>query len=316
MKKAALLATFLSLITFLSIISGCSGRPAPRRLRIGIQPIPHFAPILVAKHKRWVEEGLAGDVEYTTFLSGPSMNEAIGGKSIDIGFMGDAPAIILKAAGVEDIKLIGIGSSSPTCLALVVPLSSNISSPKVLKGKTVGTIYGSYGHHLLVKILEQHGLRVEDINMLNMRIIDAVAALEARQIDAASVWDPWLSQLLERKKGRVLQDGRGITRGTVVLVARTDYIKAHPEMVRKFLKIYLRSVGWVRDHPAQTLEIVHLETGYPCVVLARSLASLDFSPDFSPEAISDIEKTAKFLTKLGVIKAKVDIKSFIWRGAF
>src|SRR5512138_532076 len=124
-------------------------------LRIATQPIPHYAPIFVAKQKKWLDEELvkAGarntSVKWASFSAGPPINESFASGQQDVGLLGDTPAIIGKAAGI-DTRIVGLTSTGPRSLAVIVPAGSSIKTPKELKGKKVAVVKGSYAHHLLV----------------------------------------------------------------------------------------------------------------------------------------------------------------------
>src|SRR5690349_20427113 len=101
------------------------GLAAENELRIATQPIPHYAPIFVAKHKKWLEEELAKvgakpAIKWASFAAGPPINESFAAGQQDFGFLGDTPAIIGKAAGINT-RIIGLTSTGPKSLAVIVP---------------------------------------------------------------------------------------------------------------------------------------------------------------------------------------------------
>jgi sulfonate transport system substrate-binding protein len=227
--------------------TGCErshGNGAPRtgtkEVRIALQPIPHFAPLYVAKEKGWLQEKFLRQgaiVKWSSFLAGPPMNESFAFGEQDIGLMGDAPAIIGKAAGI-DTRIIGRTSSGPTALAVVVGKRSPIMSPKDLRGKKVATVKGSYAHHLLTIVLRNAGMTTDDIRFLDMSQDDIATALEKGDIDAAAVWEPLITRLSGQGTARVLVDGTGLKKGILVIVATKAFVDRNPVLVRKFLEVY------------------------------------------------------------------------------
>ncbi len=142
MKK---IVTFLLGVVALAVMT--PGLAAANELRIATQPIPQYAPIFIAKHKKWVEEELSkvhakSTLKWSSFSAGPPINESFASGQQDIGFLGDTPAIIGKAARI-DTRIIALTSSGPKALAVVVPTKSRIKSSKDLKGKKVAVVKGS-----------------------------------------------------------------------------------------------------------------------------------------------------------------------------
>lgn len=103
-----------------------------------------------------------------------------------------------------DFKVVLVNDNSYGADALVVQKDSGISSVKDLKGKSVATEIGTLEHMFLLKILEDNGMTIDDINFTNMTINDAGPAFIAGSIDAAVLWEPTLSTTVAESGGTVL----------------------------------------------------------------------------------------------------------------
>lgn len=304
-------------------LNGCTGnggsprdgasRGGAKEVRIALQPIPHFAPIMVAKQKGWLQEELmrkGAIVKWSSFLAGPAMNESFAAGEQDIGLMGDAPAIIGRAAGM-DTRIIGRTSSGPTGLAILVGKQSEIKSPKDLKGKKVATVKGSYAHHLLAIVLEKNGLTAADIQFLNMSQGDIGTALQKGDIDAGAVWEPLITKLLDQGTARVLVDGTGIKNGILVIVATNSFAVRNPELVRKFLEVYERGRDFVRENPREAARLIAAEVNLPPGQIEKVLTRFDFDPHLTDQDIVELRKTEEFMRSVHIIKAPVDIAAFV-----
>ena len=126
-----IIARILSL-TLLSVL--VSSMAYSEEIRFATQPIPHYAPLFVAKHKNWIAEELAKigakRATWASFLAGPPINESFAAGQQDIGFLGDTPAIIGKSAGINT-RIIALTSSGPKSLAVIVPATEKSSRPKI-----------------------------------------------------------------------------------------------------------------------------------------------------------------------------------------
>ncbi|MDR3210732.1 MAG: ABC transporter substrate-binding protein, partial [Planctomycetota bacterium] len=121
MKKYSLstliLSTLFVLLTLVGVNSAGEGV-----LRIATQPGIMYNPVFVAKHKGWVEEALAPKgftVKWTAYLAGPPITESIAAGEQDVGYLGDTPVLISKAAGLETriIATAGVAAKAQAIIA-------------------------------------------------------------------------------------------------------------------------------------------------------------------------------------------------------
>lgn len=308
---------WLIVLTMLTaVLLGISGAAAAGdEIRIATQPIPHYAPIFIAKHKGWLDEELAAvgpkpAVIWTSFPSGPPMNESFAAGQQDIGLLGDTPAIIAKAAGI-DTRIIGLTSSGPKSLAVIVPAGSNIRSPKDLKGRKVAVVKGSYAHHLLALVLKTESLTTNDIDFINLSQADIATAIVKGDIDAAAVWEPLITRLVAHGAVRVLADGTGIKKGVLVIVATGDFIRNHRKQVVALLRAYQRGAQFVESNPEDSARLIAEDVNLPPDLLVKVFTKIDFHPAIHADDIEEIKQSEAFMLGSGLIRTAVDIDAFI-----
>ncbi|MGE5283357.1 MAG: aliphatic sulfonate ABC transporter substrate-binding protein [Actinomycetota bacterium] len=307
--------------TVMGGFSGCershgnsAHRAGAKEVRIALQPIPQFAPLYVAKEKGWLQEEFLRQgaiVKWSSFPANFPMNESFASGEQDIGLMGDAPAIIGRAAGM-DTRIIGRTSSGPTALAVVVGKRARISSPRDLRGRKVATVKGSDAHHLLSIVLRSGGMTTDDIRLVDMSQDDIAAALEKGDIDAAAVREPLVTKLSDRGTARVLADGTGFKKGILVSVATKSFIDRNPGLVQKFLEVYERAREYIRGNPREAARLLSDEMNLPPAQLERVLARFDFDPRLSGDDIAEMKSSEEFMRAARIINERVDIAAFIF----
>ena len=72
-------------------------------------------------------DDVAYEIEFATFDSGPLMNEAFAASAIDIGVMGDTPALLSFASGLDTV-VVGVHVSDGVALTLVARPGSGIEA--------------------------------------------------------------------------------------------------------------------------------------------------------------------------------------------
>ena len=118
---------------------------------------------------------LAYNVEWSSYTSGPPITNKMMAGQIQIGLMGDFPAVINLIKGREgsgDTKTVFIGtlaySPNGAGNAVVVTIDSDVTSLAELKGGTVSVPFGSAAHGMVLKALSDAGLDTEkDLTLIS-----------------------------------------------------------------------------------------------------------------------------------------------------
>ena len=313
-----LISLSLMIILSLALLVGCTtskeeGDSSSNKIRIAIQPYPLYTPIYVAKELGTLEKALKEidvEVEWTSFKSGPLVNESFASGQQDIGVVGDVPAIIAKSSGQNNI-IISNASYGEKALAVLVKSGSKIKDPSQLKGKKIAYVKGSYAHHLLSVVLERAGLTLNDIESVNLAAGDIPSAIENGEVDAGVLWEPFITQLVNQNRAEVLIDGTDIKRGNLVIIATKDYATKNPEAIQTLLKVYNEAAQYIVDNPKEAAKLVADDFGLSEDELVEVFKNFNYSPKISNEDIAELKVVEEFLRKEKLTSSKVDIDKFI-----
>ena len=105
-----------------------------------------------------------------------------------------AKGVPLKAVLVND-------NSAGNDALMVAP---KIQSFADLRGHTIALEQYSVSHFVLYTALARNGLTPKDVKVVNLAAGDAAAAFMSGRVDAAVVWNPWISQIEKSGRGRAL----------------------------------------------------------------------------------------------------------------
>ncbi|MDU6451793.1 MAG: aliphatic sulfonate ABC transporter substrate-binding protein, partial [Enterobacter hormaechei] len=178
---------------------------APESLRIGYQK-GSVSMVLAKSHALLEKRFPETKFSWVEFPAGPQMLEALNVGSIDLGSTGDIPPIFAQAAGA-DLVYVGVEPAKPKAEVILVPENSEIKSVADLKGRKVAFQKGSSSHNLLLRALQEAGLKFTDIQPVYLTPADARAAFQQKNVDAWAIWDPYYSAALLQGGVRVLKDG-------------------------------------------------------------------------------------------------------------
>ena len=202
---------------------------------------------------------------------------------------------------------------APTSEAILLPKDSPIRSVAELKGRKVALNKGSNVHYLLVRALEQAGLKYSDIQPVYLPPADARAAFERHSVDAWVIWDPYQAAAEKQLSARVLVDGRELVDNHQFYLATRTYAQRHPQVLDKLVD-EIRQVGdWSRANPQQVTEQVAPLLGLPADITLTAVKRQGYGAQLiTPAVVEAQQKIADTFTQLKLIPKPLSIKEVIW----
>ncbi len=246
------------------MLAACSG-PATAQtgaatvVNVGYFPNVTHAPGLVADAQGFLAKRLgaaSASAATKSFNAGPDVIQAILSGSLDISYIGPNPTVTayIQSRG-EGIRVIA-GSTSGGASLVVKP---DITEASQLKGKKLATPQLGNTQDIALRYwLSTQGLNVTkdgggDLSILPQANSAAAQAFTAGQIDGAWVPEPYATRLVQAG-GKVLvdeatlwPDGKFVTTN---IIARTDFVQQHPELVKAFLEAHLDALALIKSDPA------------------------------------------------------------------
>ena len=214
------------------------------------------SPQTVARAENWFSEEMDCDVKIVQYEDGLEISKAMQSGQVDFGMIGSVPAAKFLSQGM-DSKLICIQSVLGDIESLVVRDDLNINKAEDLKGKTIATLFSSTAHYSLIKYLDLHGIRREDVNIVHMQVPDIGSAYEKGYIDGAFIWEPELSALLKNGGKKLISAKDMADAGYATLDlewVRTGFAKENPELVKRYVKCIDRAVELYNNDPHKACE--------------------------------------------------------------
>ncbi|WP_343351366.1 sulfonate ABC transporter substrate-binding protein [Pseudomonas sediminis] len=305
--RRSLVALFAAAISF-----GAITQAQAETLRIGYQKYGTLV-LLKAKgtlEKRLAEQGV--EVKWTEFPGGPQLLEGLNVGSVDFGVTGETPPVFAQAAGA-DLLYVAHEPPAPTGEAILVPKDSPIKSVAELKGKKVVLNKGSNVHYLLVRALEDAGLKYGDITPVYLPPADARAAFERGSVDAWVIWDPFQSAAEKQLQARSLRDGTGLVDNHQFYLATRTYAEQHPQVIGTLVE-EIRGVGeWVKGNLDEATDQVAPLIGLSPEITRQAVERQGYGAQFiTPEVVEAQQKIADTFTELKLIPKKLTIRDVIW----
>jgi sulfonate transport system substrate-binding protein len=246
---------------FSNDLARASGAPEPLTLvRVGYQK---YGTLNVIKAQGLFDQDLGKrgiKVQWILFAAGPQLMEGLNAGSVDIGHSGEAPPIFAQAGGVS-LVYIGNQPPYPAGEAILVPKDSPIKSVADLKGKRVAFNKGSNVHFMLVKALEQAGVKYSEIQTAFLPPSDARAAFDGGKVDAWAIWDPFLTVAQVATQARVLTDAEGLAANREFFFATRKFAETHPEILKALYEAIDHASEWAKAKPDEVATYLAKEIG-------------------------------------------------------
>jgi NitT/TauT family transport system substrate-binding protein len=195
------------------------------------------------------------------FTSGPSAIEALYSGQIDVAYVGPNPAINgYIVSGGEGLRIISGASSGGA--SFIVRNDSGIETVNDLGGKKFASPQlGNTQDVALKKYLIDNGFNTVEnggnVTVVAAKPADIITLFLNKEIDGAWVPEPLGAILKEQGKGFILVDERELWPPdgkfvTANILARTDYLKDNPEIIKKLLEAHVNETLWINQKLSKT----------------------------------------------------------------
>src|SRR5271157_519664 len=264
-------------------------------IRVGAFPNITHAQAMVGKANGWFDKAMGPQVkvQWTSFNAGPSAIEALFAGAIDMTYVGPNPAINgYVRSGGEALRVV-CGAASGGA-SLVVRADSGIAKPEDFHGKRVASPqFGNTQDVALRNWLKDHGMKTTDkggdVQVIPVANPDQLTLFLKKDLDAAWAPEPWATRLIHEGNGRLFVDERTLwPNGQFViglLVVNTKFLKAHPDLVKNWIRANVELTDWISAHPDEAKKLlneqIQRETGkaLPPSVLDEAFSRMQVTYD-------------------------------------
>jgi NitT/TauT family transport system substrate-binding protein len=253
---------------------GTSRTTSPGRVRLKVLVLPSLssAPMLVAADGGYfAREGL--EIEFVKVTRSTEALLALSSGKLDV-WTGSVSVALLNVIGRDaGVRIVADGGfvAPAGCAygALVARRSlverREVTGPASLRGRRVALNPNSSPGYVVETLLGRSGLSLADITVADVPEGAAVAeALASGAIDAAFVWEPWVSRIVQAGTGTVLVPASDVVPDYQHLVTAygPSLLKGAPDVGRRFLAAYLRGVAqYAEGKTARNVAVVARHTG-------------------------------------------------------
>jgi len=201
-------------------------------------------------------------VEFSGSSGGAIAINALAGNSADVGVANPLSIAQAYTKGIPISIIAGGGlytTASPATL-LLIPKNSTVRTPKDLEGKTIGLPgLGDQLQAATTVWLQKNGVDPAKVRFIEVNPGPLIRnALERGRVDAATAPEPTLTESVQAG-ARVFGDPFAALAPRFfigVWIARNDWVKANPDVARRFADAIYDAGKWANAHPSESAAIL------------------------------------------------------------
>lgn len=280
----------LALASLALLVAGCDRAAENKSLRYAEFKVSFSA----ASHIALTSGSIAAQkLDFTpiSVAAGPDVVAALRSSSAsgaDAGNLANEPVAAMIGAGSEPIILATVLSSAEDVKMVTFERNGITADPRTLKGKTVGVVLDTVGESYLVELLKRGGLTVSDVRLVNARPTELQSALVRGDLDAAVLWDPFITQApriyeAQRKSGAVRDRGaarvlldKSLFTSRIHVVTTREHLADHRANLVKMLRALIASEAYVASNRAAAQREVETWLGLQSGDLGEFFRSTSF----------------------------------------
>lgn len=256
--------------------------------------MPVAGPLLIAKETGWFEKhGL--NVVVKEYALGKIALEDMEEGEVDLACAAVTP-IVYKILSGGSLQIIATVASSTGMVAVAARKDRGITQIADLEGKRVGISLGTSGEFYFetLRVLQRiprKSVQVEDctVERLSSGLLDG-------SLDAASVWEPLISQLDRAMPGKLqFFYGNGLYTFTWNLIALPQTIQKRRADIEKLLEGLFAAATLIETEPERARSLLQQRAGEDGRLLADHLDELRCKPSLTQDLLVQLEAEARWV---------------------
>jgi len=297
-----------------------AGAASAAQLKVGAASNVGGMEIFVADAKGFfAKHGL--DAKVVIRNTGPALSKSLKAGDIDL-----APAAFtnLPAALERGLKLRGVVGylgamysklTHDNNVGIVARPGTGIMSIKDLKGKKLGTAFGSTGDLYGRVLLRRNGLKKSDLKRINVRPPSHVSTLDSGGVDAMVMWEPNVTRALEKIKGsNLVVRGGGYVCFCALMHGTPETVYGDKKRTQAFVDAISEAAAYLRD-PKNLDEVAKLGSRYvrgmTADLIKKTLKHVVYDPRIGPNTAKAFSFSVKELIAQKKMKKPYDPMKYL-----
>lgn len=307
--------------TLIFMLTACEEPPEPSH-RLAISPWPGYEYLYLAEQLGYFDEvGL--DLRIVQMSTMADVKRAYINQKVDL----------MASTLVEAVKANEL-SGRPLNVVLVTDYSSGgnmivtnkqVMSVPELRGKRIGCEVSAQGLYMLKRALQEHGMSIDDVEVVNVEQLDGQRELTLGSIDAFVTYPPYALNVVQDESFHVIFSSKSLPKEMIDTVSiDAQLITKAPDLVPKLHQAWQKALTYSEQHPEQAVSIMAHRQGISTadyVSTMEDLKLLDYRQQrlifAQPDALQDKAiNVCEVLVMIGALVTDCSqLNNLVYRGS-
>lgn len=250
------------------------------------------------------------EIEITNFANGAAAVEAAQAGELDFITSGDQ---MLTTAIIENelpYKVIAANYTNSR-YAFLATEASGITSPQDLKGKRVGVTIGTNLYMGVLAYLEDNGLSLDDVEVVNLSMADATTAFLSGEIDWGIFSGKNREKLLAEVNPAVLGYNGDYKMNECVIGVSDAFAAEHHDLVVALVKAFDEATKYANENPEEALASAKRNYESDEESLRVNYDDCDFITCLTPEILDSMQRTLDYSYSNGLISHEATVDDVV-----
>jgi len=252
-------------------------------------------PTVIADHENlFRRHGLDASVGFNH--SGRDNLRRLRAGEIDFALMALTPIVLDRLAdatpgGPDDPVILASLVHSTRLNAVVARPAAGIETPQDLAGRRIALRKGTNAEFVWWLFAHFHGLAPDAVRLVDRPVPAVVDALRDGEVDAAVLWEPWLSRLLASSEEELrVFGGSNIYTAKWVLVTTRRSADEHPARARAVLATYRDAIERIERDPEAAIRTYARRADVDEAVLRENWQALDYELNLQWTVVATLQQ--------------------------
>lgn len=249
-------------------------------------------------------------IEITNFSNGAAAVEAAQAGELDILTSGDQMITTAIIDNGLPFKVIGT-SYTNTRYAFIAGKNSGVKSIDDIKGTKVGVTIGTNYYLGVLAFLEDIGLSVDDVEVVNLSPADAYTAVVSGDIDWALLTGKNRDILLNEEGGILLGYNGDYKFNECVFGVSNKFAAEYPDVVTTLVKVFAEVTDYANANPDVIRECTKKNYDSDDETINLTIKDTNYIVNFTDEILNSIQRTLHYAYTQGINSREADVSEVI-----
>lgn len=278
--------------------------------RIAVSRTPLSLPLFVAKEKKLFEKHKVTPVLVECLGGNKCMKELVEGR-VDMATASELPFMFAAAQG-KPISMLTTFVTNKDDMKFVVRKSAVESGVQSLVGKRVGFVPKSSSHYFKDLFLLYQGIDPKSTIPVPMNVEALADALNKREVDAISVWEPFGRKALDLggDEVKIIEIPRLYSQ-TFNLMTANQFKKIDPRQTLGVLSALEEAIQFIKKNPDEAKRIMARDAGMDPAVVESTWRTHQFDLTLQQSLLTTLQGQARWAKREGHVDAALPEPEFL-----